>query len=224
MPVHAFLKGGHAVLMVQKHEKSPFLADVRQPPPGQKHPRRSTLLAAQAVEIDDDDDQAAGDDSLPEWIHIQQIGTVVDGGQNEGTEQGTVNGPDRTEKTGAADNGGGDRLQFPSFRRSGVADTDPGRQQDPDERGAECREHVGNVDHPGGVDARKPGRFHVRTNGKDVATEPAMMQKYVGRDGHDYHHPEEVREEKKGPSRKAGELIVGNRNGGTIGHQEANAA
>ncbi len=36
MPVHAFLKGGHAVLMVQKHEKSPFLADVRQPPPGQK--------------------------------------------------------------------------------------------------------------------------------------------------------------------------------------------
>ncbi len=32
MPVHAFLKGGHAVLMVQKHEKSPFLADVRQPP------------------------------------------------------------------------------------------------------------------------------------------------------------------------------------------------
>ena len=36
MPVHAFLKGGHAVLMVQKHEKSPFLADVRQPPPGRK--------------------------------------------------------------------------------------------------------------------------------------------------------------------------------------------
>ena len=35
MPVHAFLKGGHAVLMVQKHEKSPFLADVRQPPEGQ---------------------------------------------------------------------------------------------------------------------------------------------------------------------------------------------
>ena len=34
MPVHAFLKGGHAVLMVQKHKKSPFLADVRQPPPG----------------------------------------------------------------------------------------------------------------------------------------------------------------------------------------------
>ena len=42
MPVHAFLKGGHAVLMVQKHEKSPFLADVRQPPPGRKmhSPRR----------------------------------------------------------------------------------------------------------------------------------------------------------------------------------------
>ncbi len=35
MPVHAVLKGGHAVLMVQKHEKSPFLADVRQPPEGQ---------------------------------------------------------------------------------------------------------------------------------------------------------------------------------------------
>ena len=34
MPVHAFLKGGQAVLMVQKHEKSPFLADVRQPPEG----------------------------------------------------------------------------------------------------------------------------------------------------------------------------------------------
>jgi hypothetical protein len=35
MPVQAFLKGGQAVLMVQKHEKSPFLADVRQPPEGQ---------------------------------------------------------------------------------------------------------------------------------------------------------------------------------------------
>ena len=44
MPVHAFLKGGHAVLMVQKHEKSPFLADVRQPPPGRKY-----ILHAEAV-------------------------------------------------------------------------------------------------------------------------------------------------------------------------------
>ncbi len=35
-PYTRFLKGGHAVLMVQKHEKSPFLADVRQPPTGQK--------------------------------------------------------------------------------------------------------------------------------------------------------------------------------------------
>src|SRR5580704_2777133 len=34
MPVHAFLKGGQAVLMVQKHEKSSFLAEVRQSPPG----------------------------------------------------------------------------------------------------------------------------------------------------------------------------------------------
>ena len=35
MPVHAFLKGGQAVLMVQKHEKSSFLAEVRQSPEGQ---------------------------------------------------------------------------------------------------------------------------------------------------------------------------------------------
>ncbi len=44
MPVHAFLKGGHAVLMVQKHEKSPFLADVRQPPEG--HCDRSLARSA----------------------------------------------------------------------------------------------------------------------------------------------------------------------------------
>ena len=30
-----------------------------------------TLLTSQPVKIDDHNDQAAGDDSLPEWIHIQ---------------------------------------------------------------------------------------------------------------------------------------------------------
>src|ERR1700704_1485651 len=35
------------------------------------------LLTPQAVEIDNHKDQAAGDDPLPKWIHIQQVGTVI---------------------------------------------------------------------------------------------------------------------------------------------------
>ncbi len=49
MPVHAFLKGGHAVLMVQKHEKSPFLADVRQPPEGQCDRSLAEMLGTKSV-------------------------------------------------------------------------------------------------------------------------------------------------------------------------------
>ncbi|WP_245499074.1 ABC transporter permease, partial [Mesorhizobium sp. M7A.F.Ca.AU.002.06.1.1] len=41
----------------------------------------------QAVEVDDDDDQRAGDDALPERIDVEQVGAVVDGGQDEGAEQ-----------------------------------------------------------------------------------------------------------------------------------------
>ena len=46
MPVHAFLKGGQAVLMVQKHEKSSFLAEVRQSPEGRSKYQRLKNLRA----------------------------------------------------------------------------------------------------------------------------------------------------------------------------------
>lgn len=50
-------------------------------------PADPTFLAffpAQTVEIDDHDNEDTGDDSLPEGIHVQQIGAIVDRGQNEG--------------------------------------------------------------------------------------------------------------------------------------------
>jgi hypothetical protein len=50
-------------------------------------PADATFLAflpAQTVEIDDHDNQATGNDPLPEGIHVQQIGAIVDRGQNEG--------------------------------------------------------------------------------------------------------------------------------------------
>src|SRR5207237_10543580 len=45
--------------------------------------RFSSLLVAQAVEIHDHNDEQAGDDALPERIEIEQVGAVVDRGQDE---------------------------------------------------------------------------------------------------------------------------------------------
>src|ERR1700730_8130825 len=76
----------------------------------------SPFLATQTVKIDDHDDEAAGNDTLPEWIHVQQVCAVVDRRQDEGAEERAVDGADSTKKACAADDGGSDRLQFPSFR------------------------------------------------------------------------------------------------------------
>jgi hypothetical protein len=53
-----------------------------------------TLLTPQAVKIDDHDYKAAGDDSLSEWIHIQQVCTVINRRQDKGPEQRAMNGAD----------------------------------------------------------------------------------------------------------------------------------
>ena len=63
----------------------------------------SALFAAQAIKIDDHNNEAARDDSLPEWIHIQQVCAVIDCGEDEGTEQGAMDGADRTKQAGSAD-------------------------------------------------------------------------------------------------------------------------
>jgi hypothetical protein len=70
----------------------------------------SAFFAAQAIKIDDHNDEAARDDSLPEWIHIQEVGAVVNRCQDERPEQRAVNGPDRTKKAGTADDGRSDSL------------------------------------------------------------------------------------------------------------------
>jgi hypothetical protein len=111
----------------------------------------SALFATQSVKIDDNDNQDAGDDTLPECVYVQQIGAVVDRRQDEGTEQRPVHRANGTEKTGATDDGGGYRLQFPSFRLGRVADTDARGEQDADEGGAERREGIGDIEHPSGV-------------------------------------------------------------------------
>ena len=59
---------------------------------------------------------------------------------------------------------------------------------------------------------------------KDVAAEPAVMQKNVGWEGDDHHHPEKIRNDQKAAAREAGEVIVGNGNRRAIGHQQTDAA
>src|SRR5690348_15898274 len=68
--------------------------------------RSCFLLASppsQPVEIDDDDDEQAGDDALPERVDVQEIGAVVDGGEDEGAEQRPMHRADGAEQRGAAD-------------------------------------------------------------------------------------------------------------------------
>ena len=107
---------------------------------------------------------------------------VVDRRQNEGTEQRSVDRADGAEKAGATDDRGGDRLQFPSFRLGRIADADSRGEQNADKGGAERRENVGDVEHPSRVDAGKPSRLRIGANREEVATEPALMQKYVRRE------------------------------------------
>ena len=76
----------------------------------------SAFFAAQAIKIDDDNDEAARDDALPEWIYVQQVCAVIDRRQDEGAEERAVHRADRTKKACAAEAGGSNRLQFPSFR------------------------------------------------------------------------------------------------------------
>jgi hypothetical protein len=63
----------------------------------------SPFLATQTVKIDDHDDEAAGNDTLPEWIHVQQVCAVIDRRQDEGAEERAMDGADRTKKACAAD-------------------------------------------------------------------------------------------------------------------------
>ena len=111
--------------------------------------------------------------------------------------------------------------QFPSFGRGRVPDPNSGGGQNANKGGAERREHVGDIDHPSCIDARKPSRFHIRANREDVATEPAMMKKNIGRDRYDDYHPEKIRKDEKTSSREAREIIVGNGNRGAVGHEKA---
>ena len=111
----------------------------------------SAFFAAQAIKIDDDNDETTRDDSLPKWIHIQQVGAVIDRCQDKGPEQGAVNRPDRTKKAGTADDGRSDSLQFPSFSRGGVTDPDPCGKQNPDKGGSKGRVHVGDVNNPDSI-------------------------------------------------------------------------
>ena len=117
-----------------------------------------------------------------------------------------MDGADRTKKAGAADNRGSDGLQFPSFRLGSVSDPDTRGQQNADKRGAERREHVGDINHPSGIDTRKPSRLHIGADGKDIATKPALVQKDVGGNGDDGDHPEKIRHAEKVASRETGEV------------------
>src|SRR5208282_6598345 len=112
-------------------------------------------------------------------IYVQQIGAVVNRRQDEGTEQRPVYRADGAEKAGPTDDRGGYRLQFPSFRLGRIADADARGEKDDDEGGAERRERIGDVEHPSRVDAGKPGRLRIGANSEEVATEPALMQKYI---------------------------------------------
>jgi hypothetical protein len=91
-------------------------------------------------------------------------------------------------------------------------------------KAAQNAEHVGDVDHPSRIDARKPSSLHIRANCEDVATEPAVVKKNVGWERHDDNHPEKIRKDQKTSSRKAGEIIVGNGNRRAIRHEQADAA
>jgi hypothetical protein len=111
--------------------------------------------------------------------------------------------------------------QFPSFGRGRVPDPNSGGEQNANKGGAERREHVGDIDHPSCIDARKPSRFHIRANREDIATEPAVMKKNISRDRYDDYHPEKIRKDEKTSSREAGEIIGGNGNRGAVGHEKA---
>ncbi len=82
---------------------------------------------------------------------------------------------DGAEEAGATDHGRGDRLQFPAFRLSRVADADTRCQQDTNKGGAKCRQNISNVDHPNRIDARKSGRLRIGANREKVATKPTVM-------------------------------------------------
>jgi hypothetical protein len=63
----------------------------------------SALFASQPVKINDHNDEATRNDSLPECVHIQQVCSVLDRGQDKGTEQRAMNGADRAEKACAGE-------------------------------------------------------------------------------------------------------------------------
>jgi len=55
---------------------------------------------------------------------------VIDRGEDKGAEERAVDGnPTATKKACAADDGGSDRLQFPSFRRRSVSNPDSSGEQ-----------------------------------------------------------------------------------------------
>ena len=60
--------------------------------------RGSALLSAQPVKIDDNDDEDTGDNALPKRVHVQQVGAVIDCGQDKGTEQRAVHRADGAKK------------------------------------------------------------------------------------------------------------------------------
>src|SRR6266446_8864149 len=76
---------------------------------------RLALLAAQAVKVHNNDNQHACDDSLPERVDVQQVSSVINGRQDEGAKQRSVNRSDRAKEAGAADHGRSYRLQLPAF-------------------------------------------------------------------------------------------------------------
>jgi hypothetical protein len=131
---------------------------------------------ADAVEEDSQDDRATDESALPEGVDAEETEAVADDFDEGGADQGAEGGAGAAGKVGAADDGGGDDLQFHAGADIGGDGAQPAGPDDAGDPGGQRRNHVDDDLDPSHRHTGQRRRVLIAADGEDIAAEARPPQ------------------------------------------------
>ena len=135
---------------------------------------------------------------------IHQIEQVVDHQNDERSQERAPQRTDSPEETGAADDDGGNGIEFEAATGPGITDGDAGGEDDGTEGREEPADHVGDQLAPVDGDAGEASRLLIAANGVDGAPVRCEAEYDRADDERDAHDPDRHRRRADHPAAKPG--------------------
>src|SRR5579885_871829 len=176
------------------------------------------------VEPDGDEDDDASHDRRQEGRQVGEDEAVADHGDGERAQHCPDHGPAPAEEAGAAKHDRGNDVELEADAGVGGSAAQPGRDDEPRQRGGHAAQHIGQEADQPDVHARAPHRLRIGAQRGDMAAEGGLVE---GELADDQDRDRQDRGQRQAEDPAAADLVEGarrvDRDGIALGQKQSDA-